>query len=101
MLRRTLARARQGAPSTTTTCTFLTTTSSEPVFFNKVTLTSSTGVAYDRIPAFRVLDGVGKPIVTEGTWATALAEIPEEKLLAIYKTMLLLPVLVSPPSTTR
>lgn len=88
--------ARRVAPSP------LSITSTEPVFFDRVKLVKTPTVAnapieeYERIPAFRVLDGEGNVLPgVEGEWLTALQGIPDDKLVKLYKCMLLLPVLVS------
>lgn len=71
-------------------------TSTQPLFFDRVALLGPDGKEYDRIPAFRVLDGEGKVLPeVEGEWLAALEGIPAEKLVKIYETMLLSPTLVS------
>lgn len=79
----------------------LTSTSTEPIFFNKVSIVKpnrTTGEVehFDQIPAFRLLSGEGKLLPgVEGEWLEKLEAIPDEVLVKIYKTMLLLPTLVS------
>ncbi|KAL8291517.1 hypothetical protein RQP46_002495 [Phenoliferia psychrophenolica] len=69
-------------------------TSQQPVFFDRITLRGPDNKEYDRIPAFRVLDGEGNVLDTvEGDWLKALQEIPEEVLVKMYATMLRLPAL--------
>ena len=78
-------------------------TTQYPYFFNTVALPSSSSpsTSHDaeinaerKIPAFRILDGVGRilPGVT-GEWRDAVENIPEEKLVKIYETMAGLPIM--------
>lgn len=78
-------------------------TTQYPYFFNKVALPTSSDQSSlsptsndpeRKIPAFRVLDGVGRvlPGVT-GEWKNALESIPEAKLVKLYETMAGLPIL--------
>lgn len=79
--------------------------SNEPVFFNKVTLLKSPSTLdsnpnspqeYTSIPAFRVLDGVGKLIPElKSEWLEKVKEIPDEVLVRMYEQMLFLPSMVS------
>lgn len=88
----------------------LASTSNEPIFFNKVSIvkpnssTTTTGEIehFDQIPAFRLLSGEGKLLPgVEGEWLEKLEAIPDEVLIKIYKTMLLLPTLVSLTRKTK
>lgn len=61
-----------------------------PFFVTKVAVPEGMST----IPAFRVLDGNGKVLPgVPGEWKTKLDEIPTEKLVKMYETMLTLPVL--------
>ena len=72
-------------------------TSQQPVFFDRISLRGPDNREYDRIPAFRVLDGEGKVLNdVQGDWLKLLEDIPHETLVKMYETMLRLPVLVSP-----
>lgn len=88
--------ARRAAPGSP-----LSITSTEPVFFDRVKLVKTPTVVdapleeYERIPAFRVLDGEGTVLPgVEGEWLKALEGIPDDKLVKLYKCMMLLPALV-------
>jgi hypothetical protein len=66
-----------------------------PYFFSKVALPGKPD-EFSRIPAFRVLDGEGKVLEgVVGEWREALDAIGAEKLVRLYKKMLLLPSMVS------
>ncbi|KAM0751093.1 hypothetical protein T439DRAFT_325248 [Meredithblackwellia eburnea MCA 4105] len=72
----------------------LTSTSTSPIFFDKVTPIDSHGNQYDTIPAFRVLDGEGNVLHhLDQEWTDKLNAIGEHKLKKIYETMVMLPVM--------
>lgn len=93
-------RAFHSSPSSTSSSP-LSSISTSPIFFNKVTLLkegSKPGSAqeeYETIPAFRVLDGEGKvlPGVT-GEWKGKLEDLDKDVLVRLYKNMLELPSMV-------
>lgn len=77
----------------------LTVVSHRPVFFDRVSparTTSDDGVAesWDKIPAFRVLDGEGHLLeAVQGEWRDKVSSVPDDVLTRIYERMLMLPAL--------
>ncbi|KAK4052229.1 hypothetical protein OIO90_004451 [Microbotryomycetes sp. JL221] len=70
--------------------------SHEPVFFSKINVVNSQDETktYDHIPAFRMLDGDGNilPDVPK-EWKDKAEAIPDDMLIKMYKTMILMPVM--------